>query len=121
MSIDMTQGIVYNYLKQINVLYDCNKTKYNSRGNRWGDFYPKDEVKSGIQRLVNSFLNSLSAKRVHKKWFYYFFNDKKYLIPQNRLSTETCPNVYFPQSFFLFVCCSTEPGYILVFPVFYLI
>lgn len=43
-----------------------------------GDFHPKEEVKSGIQRLVRSFLYTLpTQENSHKKWHYYFFFDKK--------------------------------------------
>ncbi|MEK7079440.1 MAG: glycosyltransferase [Patescibacteria group bacterium] len=68
-----------------------------------GDFYPKDEVKSGIQRLVNSFLNSLSAKKgTQKKWFYYFFNDKKIFNTTESIIYRNLPKRLFSSIFLPF-------------------
>lgn len=66
-----------------------------------GDFYPKDEVKSGIQRLVKSFLNSLpTQKNSRNKWFYYFFSDKKVSGISESIIYKNLPRRVF-SSFFL--------------------
>lgn len=69
-----------------------------------GNFYPKDEVKSGIQRLVKSFLNSLSAKKSTKiKWFYYYFYDKKVSDTSESIIYRILPKRLF-SSIFLPLC-----------------
>lgn len=65
-----------------------------------GDFYPKDEVKSGIQRLVKSFLNSLGTqKTVSKKWFYYFFSRRQKLDTANTIVYRILPKRLFSSLF----------------------
>jgi len=65
-----------------------------------GDFYPKGDVKSGIQRLVKSFLNSLiTQKKRRKKWFYYFFNSRQKLDPSNTLIYKALPKRLFSSLF----------------------
>ncbi|MBI4974188.1 glycosyltransferase [Candidatus Roizmanbacteria bacterium] len=65
-----------------------------------GDFYPKDEVKSGIQRLVKSFLNSLLArKRLQSRWFYYFFNEKKEVTTLKPIIAKNIPKRFFSSLF----------------------
>ena len=62
-----------------------------------GDFYPEDEVKSGIQRLVKSFLNSLSAKKSKQKsGFIIFLMIIKYPVSQGQLPIIMYQNVYSP-------------------------
>lgn len=66
-----------------------------------GDFIPKGGVKSGIQRLVKSFLNSLPLqKSSRKKWFYYYFSDEKVSGITESIIYKNLPRRLF-SSFFL--------------------
>lgn len=68
-----------------------------------GDFIPKNEVKSGIQRLVKSFINSLPAKKSsQKKWFYYFFNEKNVSDTSESLIYRNLPKRLFSSIFLPF-------------------